>query len=115
MPTTVSACLPTVIVEPSWPGAFALREHDLAVVRRPSGPAASVRSSTGRRARAADEVQRGGDRAAVTPGMLIWAVTLSVANGPATAVTPRVCAAFAICAAEARGRVHGDGDVRAVL
>src|ERR1700733_12349951 len=86
MPTTVMVCLPTVTVAPSWPGAFpfALTTIWLSLVAQV--PCCRVRSSTG---------PPGEDRptrVSWTPlsapliwGMVTWAVTLSAANGPATA------------------------------
>ena len=47
MPTTVSACLPTVIVEPSWPGPLAFAESTTWLSLVAQWPCCRVRSSTG--------------------------------------------------------------------
>ena len=101
MPTMVSACLPTVIVEPRLPGKFAFAERMIWLSFVGQWPCCKVRSSTGPPGE--DRPTRFSGVEIVPPacGRGTCAVTLSAANGPATAVTPATFVAAVICAADA--------------
>ena len=115
MPTTVSACLPTVIVEPSWPGPFAFAESTIWLSFVGQWPCCKVRSSTGPPGEDRPTRFSGVEIVPLTCGMVTCAVTLSAANGPATAVTPADLRRGRDLRGRRGGRVHGESEVRAVL
>src|ERR1700726_1962330 len=101
MPAMVSACLPTVIVEPRLPGKFALAERVIWLSFAGQWPCCKVRSSTGPPGEDRPTRFSGVEIVPAACGTGTCAVTLSAANGPATAVTPATFVAAVICAADA--------------
>ena len=80
-PTTVITCLPTVMVEPTWPGAFAFEMTTwLSLVGQ--WPCCRLRSSTGPPGEDRPTKFSGVLIVPLTPGIDTWALTLSAANGP---------------------------------
>src|ERR1700722_19889641 len=101
MPTTVSACLPTVSVEPRLPGKFAFAERMIWLSFVGQWPCCTVRSSTGPPGEDRPTRFSGGEMVPPAWGGGPGALPLSATTGPATPVPPATLVAAAICAAEA--------------